>query len=116
MILVGAVLEALIYTIAGLSVIQLRRRQVAAERSFRIWGRWTIPILTVVIFGVLAVLAALGSGSNVMIGLPLIITTGIFSLSALYVFLVVPHLRAAAAARRAARKRRRPGRETTGIT
>lgn len=112
LILVGAVLEALIYTVAGLCVIQLRRRQPATERSFRIRGGWIIPILTVIIFGALALLAALGSGSNVMSGLPLIVTLALFALSALYVFLVVPRLRAAAQARRAARRRRRPVRES----
>src|SRR6266568_4112708 len=59
LILVGAVLEALIYTVAGLCVIQLRRRQPAAQRAFRIWGGWTIPIATIVVFGILGILAAL---------------------------------------------------------
>lgn len=113
LILVGAVLEALIYTIAGLCVIQLRRRQPAAERTFRIRGGLTFSILTVVIFGVLAVLASIGSGSNLMLGLPLIITIGVFILSTLYVYLAVPRLRTAAAARMAAKRRRRPGREAT---
>jgi len=36
----------------------------------------------------------------------------LFALSALYVYLYVPRLRAAAEARRATTKRRRPGRET----
>ncbi|HET9919016.1 MAG TPA: APC family permease [Ktedonobacteraceae bacterium] len=113
LILVGAVLEALIYTVAGLCVIQLRRRQPAAERSFRIRGGWLIPILTVVIFGLLAILAALGSGSsNIMVGMPLIITIIVFIISALYVFLIVPRLRAAAA-KRASTRRRRRRRETS---
>jgi amino acid transporter len=115
LILVGAVLEAIIYTIAGLCVIQLRRRHSTAERSFRIMGKWTIPILTMVIFGVLAVLASLGTSSNVIPGLPLLITIGIFCLSAIYVYFVVPRLRSAAAARRAIKKRRRPGKEITSI-
>ena len=62
----------------------------------------------------LAILAALGIGSNIMPGLPLIISIGVFIISTLYVFLVVPRLRAAAQARRAATKRRRPVRETPG--
>src|SRR2546429_2038065 len=113
LILVGAVLEALIYTVAGLCVIQLRRRQPASERSFRIRGGWTIPILTILIFGILAILASLGIGSNIQAGLPLIITIAIFIVSGLYVFLVVPRLRAAAEARRAATRRRRPPRQTS---
>ena len=113
LILVGAVLEAVIYTVAGLCVIQLRRRQPASERSFRIRGGWTIPILTILIFGILAILASLGIGSNIQAGLPLIITIAIFIVSGLYVFLVVPRLRAAAEARRAATRRRRPPRQTS---
>ncbi len=113
LILVGAVLEAVIYTVAGLCVIQLRRRQPSSERAFRIRGGWTIPILTILIFGILAVLASLGIGSNIQAGLPLIITIAIFIVSGLYVFLVVPRLRAAAEARRAATRRRRPPRQTS---
>ena len=112
LILFGAVLEALIYTVAGLCVLRLRRKQPDAERSFRIKGGWTIPMLTIIVFGVLAILASLGIGSNIMPGLPLIISLGVFIISTLYVFLVVPRLRAAAQARRAATKRRRPVRET----
>src|SRR5207237_9914825 len=66
LILVGAVLEPLIYTIAGLCVIQLRRRQSDSERPFRIRGGWTIPILTIIIFGILALLASLGIGTNIL--------------------------------------------------
>ena len=113
LILFGAVLEALIYTVAGLCVLRLRRKQPDAARSFRIKGGWTIPILTIIIFGALAILASLGIGSNILLGLPLIISIAVFLLSALYVYLVVPRLRAAARARRAARIRRRPTREAT---
>lgn len=110
LILVGAVLEALIYTVAGLCVLRLRRKQPVAPRTFRIRGGWTIPILTVLVFGLLAVLASLGSGSNLLPGLPLIVTVAIFILSALYVYFVIPRLRAAAQARRATARRRRPTR------
>jgi APA family basic amino acid/polyamine antiporter len=109
LILVGAVLEAIIYAVAGVCVIQLRRRKPAAERSFRIWGGWAIPVATTVIFGVLAILASIITGtSGLMTGTPLAITLLIFFLSGLYVHLIVPRLRAAAAARRAVRTKRRP--------
>jgi amino acid transporter len=114
LILFGAVLEALIYTVAGLCVLRLRRKQPDAERSFRIRGGWIIPILTIIIFGALAILASLGIGSNIMPGLPLIISAGAFLVSTLYVLLFVPRLKAAAQARRAAMRRRRPVREATG--
>jgi amino acid transporter len=112
LILVGAVLEALIYTIAGLCVIRLRRRQPDAARAFRIRGGLFFPILTVIVFGLLAILASLGIGSSVLPGIPLIITLVLMALSSLYVFLVIPRLRAAAAARQATR-RRRPQREAS---
>jgi APA family basic amino acid/polyamine antiporter len=108
LILVGAVLEALIYTVAGLCVLRLRRKQRDAERAFRIRGGLLIPILTVIVFGVLGILASLGSGSNVILGLPLYVSIGLFILSALYVYLAIPRIRAAAQARRATAKRRRP--------
>ncbi|HEY0755854.1 MAG TPA: APC family permease [Ktedonobacteraceae bacterium] len=107
LILLGAVLEALIYTIAGLCVIRLRQRKPEARRSFRIRGGLLLPILTVIIFGVLGLLAGLAPGTpGVMLGLPLIICVGMMGLSALYVFLVIPRLRAAAATRQATRRRR----------
>jgi amino acid transporter len=108
LILVGAVLEALIYTVAGLCVLRLRRKRRDAERAFRIRGGLLIPILTVIVFGVLGILASLGSGSNVILGLPLYVSIGLFILSALYVYLAIPRIRAAAQARRATTKRRRP--------
>lgn len=114
LILVGAVLEGLIYTIAGLCVIRLRRKRPNAERSFRIAGGWAIPIATIIIFGILAILASLITGSSgLMTGTPLIVTIVIFALSTLYVYLGVPRIRAAAAARRATTRRRRPGREAS---
>ncbi len=113
LILVGAVLEALIYTIAGLCVIRLRRKQPQAGRAFRIRGGLLFPLLTVVIFGLLTILASLGIGSSVLPGIPLVITIAIMALSSLYVFLAIPRLRAAAAARRATR-RRRPQRQVPG--
>ncbi len=110
LILVGAVLEALIYTIAGICVILLRKRQPNAERAFRIRGGLFFPVLAVIVFGLLGFLASLGIGSNIMPGLPLAVTLVLLGLSALYVFLVIPKLRATAAARRATH-RRRPQRE-----
>ena len=113
LILVGAVLEALIYTIAGLCVIRLRRKQPEAARAFRMRGGLLFPILTVSIFGLLALLASLGIGSSVLPGVPLFLTIAIMALSCLYVFLVIPRLRASAASRRATR-RRRPERRAPG--
>lgn len=105
LILVGAVLEALIYAAAGLCVIQLRRRQPDSERTFRIPLGWTIPILTVIIFSLLSIAAGVSPNP-----LPLLITGIVFIISFVYVQTIVPRLKAAEEARRQARGRRRPPR------
>src|SRR6185437_13125775 len=105
LILVGAVLEALIYAAAGLCVIQLRRRQPDSERSFRIPLGWTIPILSIVIFTLLGIAAAISPNP-----LPLLITGVVFAVSFAYVQVIVPRLKAAEEARRLTRGRRRPPR------
>ena len=43
----------MIYAVAGLCVIQLRRRQSDSERSFRIPLGSVIPVATIVIFSLL---------------------------------------------------------------
>ena len=105
LILIGAVLEALIYAAAGICVIQLRRRQPKSERSFRIPFGVTIPVATIVIFGLLGIAAAISPTP-----LPLLITSLIFIVSFVYVQTVVPRLKAAEEKRRQARGRRRPQR------
>jgi amino acid transporter len=108
LILVGAALEALIYTVAGICVIQLRRRQPQAARSFTIAGGWAIPLLTVIIFAALFV----GAVTQVAPGAsPLAvptITLGIFALTTVYVLTAVPRFQARLAAQRATTRRRRP--------
>ncbi|HKW21059.1 MAG TPA: APC family permease [Ktedonobacterales bacterium] len=111
LILIGAVLEALIYAAAGLCVIQLRRRQPANARSFRIPFGWTIPLLTIVIFTLLGIAAAVSPTP-----LPLLITAIVFAISFIYVQAVVPRLKAAEEQRRAARGRRRPPRHPESAT
>ena len=115
LILLGAVLEAIIYTIAGLCVLRLRSRKPNAERAFRIKGGLIIPIATIIIFGLLGVLASLGIGTaGVAVGTPLLITLVVFLLSSLYVFFGVPRIRAAALAKRGT-TRRRPRKEVPSV-
>jgi|GEM_PF-163867 amino acid transporter len=102
LILVGAVLEAMIYAVAGLCVIQLRRRQRDAARSFRIPFGLTIPLLSVIIFTALGLAAGLTPTPW-----PLVITVGVFAVTYLYVWLYVPRLKARAEAKRQANRRRR---------
>lgn len=123
LILVGAALEAMIYMMAGLCVIQLRRHKPQAERSFKSPLGWTIPVLTVLIFALLFVGALLPQPSQLP-GMPSalvpIITPaivgGIFILAALYVLVYLPRLQARLAAERATVQRRRPQRPASGAT
>jgi amino acid transporter len=112
LILVGAALEAMIYAVAGLCVIQLRRRQPQAARSFRIPGGWAIPVLTIAIFGVLFGGALVPPASQLPDGTSpiavLAIFAGLLALTTAYVLLVVPRLQAKLATQRSATRRRRP--------
>ena len=111
LILVGAVLEAMIYAVAGLCVIQLRRRQRDAPRSFRIPFGWTIPVISVIIF------TALGLGAGLTpTPLPLLFTLLVFAVTFVYVQLYVPRLKAQAEARRQVTRRRRPALATTAVS
>jgi amino acid transporter len=110
LILVGAALEALIYAVVGICVIQLRRRKPQAERSFKIPGGWTAPIATIVVFAVLFAGALFPPASQLPSGTPgylvVAIVGGIFALTAIYVFTGVPRIQAKLAAQRATRRRR----------
>jgi amino acid transporter len=117
LILIGAVLEAVIYVMVGLCVWRLRRRKPEAVRMFRIRGGSIVVLLTVGVFGLLAVAASLASDTpGVMVGAPLLITLALFLVSTLYVLFVVPRIRAAAEVRRSSTKRRRPIRDREETT
>ena len=89
---------------------QLRRRQPDSPRSFRIPFGWTFPLLTVIIFTLLGIAAAISPNP-----LPLLITGMVFIVSFAYVQTVVPRLKAAEEARRLARGRRRPPRRPAAV-
>jgi amino acid transporter len=122
LILVGAVLEAMIYAVAGLCVLVLRSRQSDTQRSFLIPLGPVIPVATIVIFSLLGVIAAVTltpvriGGAQVLLPVPLAITAVIFLLSFLYVQYYVPRLKSAEEARRAARTPRRPRRQAAEVT
>jgi len=91
----GAALEAIMYVVAALAVMGLRRRQPNAERSFKLPLGNTLPILTIVIFLVLAVGAATSpSGIAGPVPWVLVVLVAIALLSLLYVLVYVPRLRA----------------------
>jgi len=106
---VGAALEATIYAVAAYCVIMLRRRRPEAVREVRMPLGYVTPVVTLVVFGGLALLAAFSdpnnpSGFSIV---PVAILTGLTVASALYVTLGIPRLRARAVA---AAPRRRPSR------
>lgn len=103
----AAAMESIIYILAGLSVIMLRKKMPGAERPYRIPGGYLIPGLCAAVFTLL-VLAIFAEFPRVFvyIGLGLV-------LSWLYVATVVPRLKEKhRQARASARRRRRPAAQT----
>lgn len=105
---VGAALEAMIYVVAGFCVIRLRDREPDRVRPFRLWAGKPLAWAGMAVFAVLAIGASV-SVNNRFDPLPLGIIVAMAGLSAGYVLVYLPKLRAANAARAlAAPKRRRP--------
>ena len=109
LVAVGAALEALIYAVAAFCVLRLMARLPAHHRPFRLRARRVLGVLGVGVFGLLAVVASV-SVSNHFDLVPVVVLAVCASLSATYVLVVLPRVRAAEEARRAARGRRRPPR------
>lgn len=109
---VGATLEAMIYAVAALCVLRLRRLEPDRPRPFRVRAARLVAGGGVVVFGALAVSAGLSVG-NRFDPVPLVVVAVAAAAAGWYVLRVLPQVRAAEAARRAARGRRRPPRPTT---
>jgi amino acid transporter len=110
LVAVGATLESMIYAVAAFCVLRLRGRQPGHHRPFRVRWVWVVAPFGLVVFGILAVVAAV-TVDNRFDPLPLVIIAVIGAASFWYTVRVVPRLRAAEEARRAARPpRRRPPR------
>ncbi|WP_052543938.1 APC family permease [Desulfoscipio gibsoniae] len=99
----AAAMESIIYALAGLAVIRLRKKMPGANRPYRIPGGYIIPVTCVVVFTGLT-LAVFASFPNVLlyIGLGLLFCFW-------YVNVVVPELKKRHQAQKgAARQRKRP--------
>jgi len=108
LVAVGAALEAMIYVVAGYCVIRLREREPELVRPFRLRAGQPLAWAGMVVFAVLAIGASV-SVNNRFDPLPLGIIVVMVGLSAGYVLLYLPKLRAAAEVRsRTAPTRRRP--------
>jgi APA family basic amino acid/polyamine antiporter len=106
---VGASLEAGIYALAAACVLRLRLRIPTAQRPFVMRAVPVLPWVGVVVFGFLALIAAMTVGGRVSVT-PLVVIAVLAAVSAWYVFRVLPGMRAAAEAARAAAGPRRPRR------
>jgi len=104
----AAAMESIVYVLAGLAVISLRRKMPDQPRPYRIKGGIVIPALTVTVFALLAV-AVLADDPWARINLALV-----FLASLIYVNTAVPYLKKKYEARKPA-ARRRPSRTTGGV-
>jgi basic amino acid/polyamine antiporter, APA family len=107
LVAVGAALEAMIYAVAAFCVLRLRTRLPDQPRPFRLPAPRLLAGAAIALFGVLALVASV-SVSNHLNLVPLLVIAVGGGLSALYVLVGLPRVRAADLARRAARPRRRP--------
>jgi len=101
----AAAMESIVYVLAGLAVINLRRRMPDSPRPYKIKGGLVIPVLTVVVFAPLA-LAVLYTDLWALIDL-----AAAFLVCLIYVNTAVPYLKKKYEARKPA-GRRRPSRTT----
>ena len=115
LVAVGAALEALIYAVAAFCVLRLRSRLPDHHRPFRVRLAGPAAVVGLVVFGLLALVAAV-SVSNRFNPLPLVIIAVMAGISAVFVVRYVPRYRAAEEARRAAGPKRRPPRNRPDAT
>lgn len=105
-VLVGlaAAMESIVYTLAGLAVISLRRREPEKERPYLIKGGYIVPAITALVFTLLAV-AVLASDPTALLYM-----AGVFVVVLVYVKTAVPRLKKKHESRRPASRRQRPAR------
>ncbi|HCW51255.1 MAG TPA: amino acid transporter, partial [Clostridiales bacterium] len=95
-ILMAAIIECVIYCLVALVVLKLRRTRPEAERPYRAPGGLTAPVLTAVVFGLLA-LAVLLPPSPVLVGPMFLLALG---LAYAYARFALPWMREAAGRRK----------------
>lgn len=98
----AAAAECIIYVLAGISVILLRKKMPDAKRAYRVRGNYIIPVTCAVVFSVLAI--------AIFVTFPLVfiyLALGVV-LSSLYVSRVVPVLKRRHQQKKAVARRRRP--------
>lgn len=98
----AAAMESIVYALAGLAVISLRRRMPGQPRPYLIRGGYLVPIITTVVFGILAA-AVFVSNPWVLLNMAIA-----FLVCLVYVNTAVPYLKKKHEARKPAARRRRP--------
>ncbi|MDF9409797.1 APC family permease [Pelotomaculum isophthalicicum JI] len=98
----AAAMESIVYVLAGLAVISLRRKMPDQPRPYRIKGGLVIPVLTVMVFALLAI-AVLSADMWALIDL-----AAAFLVCLIYVNTAVPYLKKKYEARKPAARRRPP--------
>lgn len=91
----GAAVESFMYALAGLLVLNLRRRERDRDRSFRVPGGAVFPVLSIVIFTLLG-LGSLTAATGIPgpIPWPLVFLGVLTALAYWYVRRIVPRLKA----------------------
>ncbi len=96
MIFIIAAAECMMYMIMALSVIRLRYKEPDTERSFRIRGGITIPVVVIVIYGIVVGFILFGPVKPQDVldqRIALFFILGLLVINTLYVFTVWPRLR-----------------------
>jgi len=115
MILIIAATECMIYMVMAMCVMRLRKKEPDTERRFKIKGGKIVPVIVFVIYGVVAAFILVGPVKpqdvvDQRIALGFVIS--IILINCIYVYTVLPRLRAKyqkiADARKPRRRRRRP--------
>ncbi|MCL6635428.1 MAG: APC family permease [Peptococcaceae bacterium] len=96
----AAAMESIVYVMAGLAVLSLRRRMPEAPRPYRVKGGPLAPVLTVLVFTFLAATVC-ATDLRVLVDL-----AAAFLVTLLYVGTVVPYLKKKHRERRPASRRR----------
>ena len=98
----AAAMESLVYVLAGLAVVRLRRIMREEPRPYLIKGGALVPLLTALVFALLAGAVFLEEP------LALLILGAAFIISVIYVKTTVPYLKRKQAERKPPSRRRRP--------
>ena len=104
----AAGMESIVYTLAGLAVISLRRRMPEDNRPYKVGGGYLVPVLTALVF---ALLAAAVIVSDLW---ALVIMAAALLICLVYVNTAVPYLRKKHQSKKPA-ARRRPVRIQEGV-